>query len=114
MMHCAGATATGSSCAFSIVFLALTRLIRVFVLRSFSDLYMSDNEIGDEGLEGLAHALRQNTSLKLLELCFNRITAVGAESFSKAAWGAAGIRSLRLDNNQVSSVRIGVLHLIVE
>lgn len=62
---------------------------------------MSDNEIGDNGLEGLAHALRRNSTVKLLELCFNRITAAGAESFSKAIWGCKTLRSLRLDNNQV-------------
>lgn len=66
-----------------------------------SDLYMSDNEIGDEGLAGLARALRRNTSIHLLELCFNRITAAGAEALAKSIWGTAGLRALRLDNNQV-------------
>lgn len=69
--------------------------------RAHSDLHMSDNEIGDEGLEGLARALRRNTSVRLLELCFNRITAAGAEVLAKSIWGTTGIRALRLDNNQV-------------
>ena len=68
-----------------------------------SDLHMSDNEIGDESLEGLGHALRRNSSVRLLELCFNRITGAGAEAFSKSMWGCATLRSLRLDNNQVKT-----------
>lgn len=67
----------------------------------FSDLHMSDNEIGDKGLDGLAHALRRNKSVRLLELCFNRITAAGAEVLAKALWGCTTLRSLRLGNNQV-------------
>ncbi|CAN0275964.1 unnamed protein product, partial [Hapterophycus canaliculatus] len=62
---------------------------------------MSDNEIGDEGLEGLARALRRNESVRLLELCFNRITAIGAEALAKAIWESTGLRALRLDNNQI-------------
>ncbi len=65
---------------------------------------MSDNEIGDEGVEGLARALRLNTSIRLLELCFNRITAAGTEVLAKSIWGTTGLRALRLDNNQVGTV----------
>lgn len=66
-----------------------------------SDLHMSDNEIGDEGLAGLARAVARNSSIRLLELCFNRITAAGAEALAKSMWGTTGLRALRLDNNQV-------------
>lgn len=65
---------------------------------------MSDNEIGDEGVEGLSRALRLNTSIRLLELCFNRITAAGTEVLAKSIWGTMGLRALRLDNNQVGTV----------
>ena len=78
-----------------------------------SDLHMSDNEIGDEGLEGLARALRINTSIRLLELCFNRITAAGTEILAKSIWRTTGLRALRLDNNQVGRLFVGVLPSLV-
>ncbi|CAN0374981.1 unnamed protein product, partial [Ectocarpus sp. 8 AP-2014] len=62
---------------------------------------MSDNEICDEGLAGLARAVARNSSIRLLELCFNRITAAGAEALAKSIWGTTGLSALRLDNNQV-------------
>lgn len=65
-----------------------------------SDLHVSDNEIGNEGLQGLAQALRHNRSLQLLELCFNRITAAGAESLAANIGECRNLRSIRLDNNQ--------------
>lgn len=61
---------------------------------------MSDNEIGDEGLEGLARALRRNKSVRLLEVCFNRVTAAGAEALAKAIWGCTWLKAIRLDNNK--------------
>lgn len=68
---------------------------------AFSDMHMGDNEIGDEGLERLAHSLRRNRSVRLLELCFNRITGAGVEVFAKCLWGSMTLRALRFDNNQV-------------
>lgn len=62
---------------------------------------MSDNEIGDGGLEGLARALKRNTAVRLLELCFNRISSAGAETLAKSVWGCRTLTALRLDNNQV-------------
>ncbi|CAM9624797.1 unnamed protein product, partial [Ectocarpus sp. 8 AP-2014] len=57
--------------------------------------------ICDEGLAGLARAVARNSSIRLLELCFNRITAAGAEALAKSIWGTTGLSALRLDNNQV-------------
>lgn len=68
---------------------------------AFSDMHMSDNEIGDEGLERLAYSMRRNRSVRLLELCFNRITGAGVEAFAKCLWGSMMLRALRFDNNQV-------------
>ena len=62
---------------------------------------MSDDEIGDKGVEGLAQALRRNKSVRLVELCFNRISAAGAEALAKSVWGCSTLRALRLNNNQV-------------
>ncbi|CAM9502492.1 unnamed protein product [Ectocarpus sp. 13 AM-2016] len=64
---------------------------------------MSDNEICDEGLAGLARAVARNSSIRLLELCFNRITAAGAEALAKSIWGTTGLKALRLDNNQAGT-----------
>ncbi|CAN0045103.1 unnamed protein product, partial [Choristocarpus tenellus] len=64
-------------------------------------VYVSDNDIGDEGLFAVSKALVRNRSVRLLELGFNRITAVGVEALAKSMWGYTALKNIQLDNNQV-------------
>ncbi len=64
-------------------------------------LNLSDNNIGDEGVIHLSLALEFHRQLKILELSFNGITAIGMRALVMSLRDYESLQKLSLDNNKI-------------
>jgi Ran GTPase-activating protein (RanGAP) involved in mRNA processing and transport len=75
----------------------------LLVNSSLRALSLSSNNLGDQDIVYLSHALSQNRLIPLesLQLSFNEITCQGVECLMNAIWGSETLRELKLDNNKM-------------
>jgi hypothetical protein len=64
-------------------------------------LYLSQNKIGDAGVQHIANAMKVNRGLRAIELGFNDITAKGIEMLSASLPSYNSLMYLYLDNNNM-------------
>uniref|UniRef100_A0A4W3HS43 NACHT domain-containing protein n=1 Tax=Callorhinchus milii TaxID=7868 RepID=A0A4W3HS43_CALMI len=79
----------------------LELMLRSFFLTLFHSLY--DNIIGDKGAEKLAEILPAMTSLKVLDVQFNNITDVGAQSLTHSLKNCPHMESIWLVTHIVTA-----------
>lgn len=66
-----------------------------------TEVYLSDNAIGDEGVKYIAHALTLNTTITGLYMGRNSISNVGCKSLAKALVKNSTLGKLLLDGNPI-------------
>lgn len=71
-------------------------------LQKLKKLYLSSNEIQDEGCELVSEFLTRNQSIEFINLMYNGITVAGAKSLALALSKNSTLKSLILDSNMVS------------
>ena len=68
------------------------------------NLYLSNNNISDDGATALARALHHNSTLNTLDLSNNNISDVGATALAQALHHNSTLKKLSLSNNNISDV----------
>lgn len=103
----------GAACVFSLhqrctVALQLTSSLSSAVaealpkMKSLEELYLYENEIGDEGTEVLAKALADKPSLRVVDLCGSKISDKGAAALTSAITEEHVLESLLLSRNAIT------------
>jgi len=65
------------------------------------ELYISRNQLGDEGAEILSHAVCKSTKLKVLDISSNGIKAEGAKAIALALQNTKSLNILWIGNNHI-------------
>ena len=68
-----------------------------------AELNLNENNMGDQGAEQIADALKTNTTLRKLELGLNYITDVGAKSLLEALEANTTLEYLGISGNEIES-----------
>ena len=73
----------------------------LMVNQNLLELYMRDNEIGDDGITGIAGSLN-NSNITLLDITNCGIGLVGVTSLAAALTSNQNIRGLDLEDNEIN------------
>ena len=76
---------------------------------TFRVLHLNNNEIGDDGVTALAHALEGDMTLQRLYLSNNQIRAKGVTALAHALEGNTTLQVLHLGSNQISDKGVTAL-----
>jgi hypothetical protein len=84
------------------------------VNRSLKELYLNDNEIGDDGVEALAASVKNHESLSVIDLSGNKMSDKGAAALASAIPNSHELDSLMLSRNSINDEGAAALASLLE
>ena len=84
------------------------------MLAGKSELSLSRRELKDNDVLALALALKENTSLKILDVDHNKITAVGATALAEVLAQHNGIKKVNISSNEIGDKGAAAWALVLE